>query len=339
MTTLNQQKAAELRKPFPEHTVGKLPKSTCRACSQSPRKRCDQHSWVSNCPECKGSHSSATLHLDYVGHAAVTDRLLAVDPEWTWEPVALGPDGLPAVDRAGNLWIRLTVCGVTRLGVGDGKNAKECIGDAIRNAAMRFGVALDLWGKDELEQVTTGAQRLRAALAGAPAPQGLAAALDAAPETPAAAPAPQGAAGADGEEAPPSPASSPSSNSATGPLPVRGDGAGPSDPSGETDASDSPRDAGPVAEPPATVGKPATKPQTRMLFASLKGLGVESDVDRHRVAAAILGRPVASYADLTRDEVQTLIDALTVCRSSEDLFARVDRAEQAAFPLDEGGAS
>ncbi len=24
---------------------------------------------------------------------------------------------------------------------------KECIGDAIRNAAMRFGVALDLWSK------------------------------------------------------------------------------------------------------------------------------------------------------------------------------------------------
>ena len=28
---------------------------------------------------------------------------------------------------------------------------KERIGDAIRNAAMRFGVALDLWSKEELE--------------------------------------------------------------------------------------------------------------------------------------------------------------------------------------------
>ena len=37
-----------------------------------------------------------------------------------------------------------------RIGVGDGKSAKECIGDAIRNAAMRFGVALDLWAKDDL---------------------------------------------------------------------------------------------------------------------------------------------------------------------------------------------
>src|SRR5215217_6523677 len=59
--------------------------------------------------------------------------------------------GLPAVDRAGNLWIRLTVAGVTRIGVGDGNSMKERIGDAIRNAAMRFGVALDLWSKEELE--------------------------------------------------------------------------------------------------------------------------------------------------------------------------------------------
>ncbi len=55
------------------------------------------------------------------------------------------------MDKAGNLWIKLTVCGVTRPGVGDGKTAKELIGDAIRNAAMRFGVALDLWAKEDLQ--------------------------------------------------------------------------------------------------------------------------------------------------------------------------------------------
>jgi len=91
------------------------------------------------------------VDLHYVGHAAVTDRLLAVDPSWTWEPVALDERGLPSTDGR-NLWIRLTVCGVTRLGVGDGASIKEAIGDAIRNAAMRFGVALDLWSKEELEQ-------------------------------------------------------------------------------------------------------------------------------------------------------------------------------------------
>ena len=89
--------------------------------------------------------------LDYVGHAAVTDRLLTVDPDWTWEPMAVDEHGLPLPDAAGNLWIRLTVCGVTRIGVGDGPTMKIRIGDAIRNAAMRFGVALDLWTKEELE--------------------------------------------------------------------------------------------------------------------------------------------------------------------------------------------
>jgi len=138
-----------LRDPFPAEQIGKLPRSTCRQCSESQRKRCDQHTWVSRCPECHGGHSSATMHLDYVGHADVTDRLLRVDPAWTWEPMALTGEGLPALDRAGNLWIRLTVGGVTRIGVGDGKNAKECIGDALRNAAMRFGVALDLWAKGD----------------------------------------------------------------------------------------------------------------------------------------------------------------------------------------------
>jgi len=124
--TMTPDAATALRKPFPPESVGKLPKGGAM--------------------------------LDYVGHAAVTDRLLTVDPEWSWEPFALGPDGLPAPDREGNLWIRLTVCGVTRIGVGDGKNAKERIGDAIRNAAMRFGVALDLWAKENLVEFAQAAQ-------------------------------------------------------------------------------------------------------------------------------------------------------------------------------------
>jgi hypothetical protein len=124
MTDMDKAAATALRKPFPPESVGKLPKGGAM--------------------------------LDFVGHAAVTDRLLTVDPHWSWEPFALGADGLPAV-VGGNLWIRLTVCGVTRIGVGDGKNAKECIGDAIRNAAMRFGVALDLWAKENLVEFAQAA--------------------------------------------------------------------------------------------------------------------------------------------------------------------------------------
>jgi len=125
---MTADKAVALRQPFPPESVGKLPKGG--------------------------------VMLDYVGHAAVTDRLLTVDPNWSWEPFALGPDGLPAPDREGNLWIRLTICGVTRIGVGDGKSAKERIGDALRNAAMRFGVALDLWAKENLVEFRMAANRV-----------------------------------------------------------------------------------------------------------------------------------------------------------------------------------
>lgn len=136
---MTPEQIAALRKPFEQRTIGKLPKPTRR---DAPKGRC---------PECAGWHGLPAIHVDYVGHAAVTDRLLEVDPEWTWEPVAVDDLGLPALDRERNLWIRLTVGGVTRLGVGDGDSMKERIGDALRNAAMRFGVALDLWTKEELE--------------------------------------------------------------------------------------------------------------------------------------------------------------------------------------------
>jgi hypothetical protein len=55
----------------------------------------------------------------------------------------------------GGMWGKLTVLGVSRIGFGDsagktGPNAiKEVIGDFIRNAAMRFGVATYLWSKSE----------------------------------------------------------------------------------------------------------------------------------------------------------------------------------------------
>lgn len=140
MTDMTPDKAKALRKPFDAEQVGKLPKPYS---AQSQK---------GNCKECGGYHGLPAAHLDYVGHAATTDRLLIVDPGWNWEPFTTDPQGLPALDGRGNLWIRLTVCGVTRIGVGDGKSLKECIGDAIRNAAMRFGVALDLWAKEDLEQ-------------------------------------------------------------------------------------------------------------------------------------------------------------------------------------------
>lgn len=148
---MDAEQASKLRAPFGEESVGKLPRVFCRSCREAPGKVCNQHQRM-KCRTCGNNITDAHLHLDYVGHAEITDRLLSVDPLWTWEPVAFGSDGLPVVDRSGGLWIRLTVAGVTRLGYGhaDGKSGpdavKESIGDALRNAAMRFGVGLDLWG-------------------------------------------------------------------------------------------------------------------------------------------------------------------------------------------------
>lgn len=143
---------AKLREPFAPNQISKLPKESK---AQADQRKADRNSAI-NCQVCGGWHHKNAVHIDYVGHAALTDRLLDVDPEWSWEPVAFAPDGLPALDRNGGMWIKLTVCGVTRLGYGsaDGKQGgdavKELIGDALRNAAMRFGAALDLWHKGDL---------------------------------------------------------------------------------------------------------------------------------------------------------------------------------------------
>lgn len=142
-----------MRTPFPEHQINKLPKGTKAQndCPPSEKKPCNI---------CGGFHHPKIIHLDYVGHAALTDRLLDVDPGWNWDPLAL-KDGLPAFDETGGLWIRLTVNGISRLGYGHaahkaymdvGSREKEVIGDALRNAAMRFGAALDLWFKGDLHE-------------------------------------------------------------------------------------------------------------------------------------------------------------------------------------------
>lgn len=54
---------AELRKPFPAGTVGKLPKPTI---SNDDWKKLPK----AKCQECSGYHATTnTIHLDFVGHA------------------------------------------------------------------------------------------------------------------------------------------------------------------------------------------------------------------------------------------------------------------------------
>jgi hypothetical protein len=143
---------ALMRAPFPANQISKLPKPTTK---QTDAVKADFNTGI-RCQECGQWHHKDVVHLDYVGHAALTDRLLDCDAAWNWEPLAFAPSGLPLIDHNGGTWIKLTVCGVTRLGYGhpDGKTGgnavKELIGDALRNAAMRFGAALDLWHKGDL---------------------------------------------------------------------------------------------------------------------------------------------------------------------------------------------
>lgn len=100
--------------------------------------------------------SEAGVNLSYLGHADLTMILLTEDPLWNWEPCGADPTtGVPAVERdpkgyARGLWIRLTVHGHSRIGFGNcppGKSdaQKILIGNALRNAAMRFGIGLSLW--------------------------------------------------------------------------------------------------------------------------------------------------------------------------------------------------
>lgn len=168
-----------LRVPFTDEYIGKLPRITCKDCSDKD-KQCGRHR-QEKCAECGNYISTEHKHVDYVGHANVTDRLLEVDPEWTWQPQATDPDpellkaaiatGNPEIvqkvignapprfgrDRYGNpvsLWIYLTIGGATKPGVGSVPSnqfdaEKVLIGDALRNAALRFGVALDQWVKGD----------------------------------------------------------------------------------------------------------------------------------------------------------------------------------------------
>jgi hypothetical protein len=155
-----------LREPFKPEEIRYLPRVWCGACKNSRGQGCQNHR-MAKCGKC-GQKMPTGGHIDlaYVGHAEATNRLLNVDPFWDWEPLTVDERGLPQVDGYRGLWIRLTVCGMSRLGYGHagdktgGDAVKEVIGDAIRNAGMRFGMALDLWTSSDLEIIESGGASL-----------------------------------------------------------------------------------------------------------------------------------------------------------------------------------
>lgn len=147
---------AELRKTFPPSDISMLPKQLNKN-DTGQNMPCKAGTQASADGRFCGGYHRRSIHLDYVGHAALTQRMLNADPFWDWRPLALTPAGTPMMTDGG-MWIELTIGGMTRLGFGDaqgksGPNAiKEIIGDALRNAGMRFGMALDLWHKGDLSE-------------------------------------------------------------------------------------------------------------------------------------------------------------------------------------------
>lgn len=133
--------------------------------------------------------------LDYLGHAALTEILLRIDPLWEWHFVGRDENRSPIIDRDKDgrpigMWIELQILGHRRYGYGsvdpssrqsDGDRIKELIGDGLRNAAMRFGIALDLWSKADLSSATiTHGREGAASVTSSPEPMPVASGSDAA---------------------------------------------------------------------------------------------------------------------------------------------------------------
>ena len=73
-----------LRTPSPAHQISFLPKPVKK--EDQDKGRCEKGSKNSADGHYCGGWHSKSVHLASVGHAALTDRLLDVDPGWTWEP-------------------------------------------------------------------------------------------------------------------------------------------------------------------------------------------------------------------------------------------------------------
>lgn len=111
-------------------------------------------------PKIVGKLPKGGIQLDFVGHADITRILIEIDPCWRWVPIAW-ENGRPLIhveNGIATMWGELTLLGHARLGVGSCRADKqdldkELVSDFLRNAAMRFGIALSLWTKQEWEDL------------------------------------------------------------------------------------------------------------------------------------------------------------------------------------------
>jgi len=122
-------------------------------------------------PKIVGKLPRGNIKLDYVGHAEITRILTEIDPLWEWKPLKIDDDGLPAYrveNGMAHMAGAMTLLGHTRLAIGSAPHnkqdlLKELVSDFIRNGAMRFGVALSLWSKEEWADDSAPAPKKKAA--------------------------------------------------------------------------------------------------------------------------------------------------------------------------------
>ena len=113
-------------------------------------------------PKIVGTIPRNGINLAYVSHADITKILIEIDPLWSWQPVEW-VNGRPAINvenGTATMWGTLTLLGKSMIGVGSVRadkqdHEKELVGDFLRNASMRFGIALSLWSKQDWSDNTT----------------------------------------------------------------------------------------------------------------------------------------------------------------------------------------
>lgn len=100
-----------------------------------------------------GADPHTALIVGYVDARLVTERLNLVCPGDWYEGDAKNPTLAPfqPVDWSrGAMLCRLTVCGVTRQDIGFGKDAKALVSDALKRAAVKFGIAVSVYATPQV---------------------------------------------------------------------------------------------------------------------------------------------------------------------------------------------
>lgn len=161
-TTEYERRLRLLTSQFAADEIERLPKAVSK--DQSDKAKCERGTSASADGHYCGGYHARAVHLAYVGHAGITQRLCEVDPHWYLD-LLTDERGLPIIQDG--LWSgTLHVLDLERVGFGDAQTglptkgadgAKIAYGDVLRNAAMRMGVATYLWAKSDRSQALLSA--------------------------------------------------------------------------------------------------------------------------------------------------------------------------------------